>query len=109
MHSRLGVNINLQCRGANAHQSVEAHSLRVSTFWKSGERDTSAGIKLKPLYRGSTGIFEKFTLFSSPAWCSNLRLMSGVHLDLCHDEFRGSPSDIVRLVALVTATTSIYM
>ncbi|GFU45706.1 extended synaptotagmin-3 [Trichonephila clavipes] len=38
----------------------------------------------------------------SPAWCSMLQPMTGVHLAYCHDEFRGPRSDYIRQVALAT-------
>ncbi|GFU17118.1 hypothetical protein TNCV_1853751 [Trichonephila clavipes] len=41
-----------------------------------------------------------------PVWCSKLRITPGVHLALCHEEFREPRSDAVRQMALTATTTS---
>ncbi|GFX15591.1 hypothetical protein TNCV_2130791 [Trichonephila clavipes] len=48
-----------------------------------------------------TGV-EPSEIVLSPAWCSKLRLTTGVHLTLYREEFRGHRSDTVRQVALAT-------
>ncbi|GFT12915.1 hypothetical protein TNCV_5096051 [Trichonephila clavipes] len=45
---------------------------------------------------------ESIQIVLSPAWCSKLRLTTGVYLALYRDEFRELRSDTVRQVALAT-------
>ncbi|GFU77980.1 hypothetical protein TNCV_2563451 [Trichonephila clavipes] len=48
-----------------------------------------------PVYPGSLKIGMNLgQIVLSPAWCSKLSLTTGVHLDPCHDEFRGPCSDV---------------